>query len=178
MNAETSGGVFDVLEDGLGELQVFADLPLTNRAGAAIVLRPVPARELLGEEVADMDGRRLWDLPAFRHDGGEIDRKRFRSATRTLRKVPAKGITSSMVGDKLRKWRKQNGNLSTRQAADRAGVSQPVWIALEKGEGKRTGLGVAMKICALPGIGVTLEELAAEEGKRSPKRRRRPSLAA
>jgi transcriptional regulator with XRE-family HTH domain len=83
-----------------------------------------------------------------------------------------------MVGDKLRKWRKQNGNLSTRQAADRAGVSQPVWIALEKGEGKRTGLGVAMKICALPGIGVTLEELAAEEGKRSPKRRRRPSLAA
>jgi DNA-binding XRE family transcriptional regulator len=125
-----------------------------------------------------MDGRRLRDLPAFRHDGGEIDRKRFRSATRTLRRVPAKGITSNMVGDKLRKWRKQNGNLSTRQAADRAGVSQPVWIALEKGEGKRTGLGVAMKICALPGIGVTLEELAAEEGKRSPKRRRRPSLAA
>jgi transcriptional regulator with XRE-family HTH domain len=82
-----------------------------------------------------------------------------------------------MVGDKLRKWRERNGNISTRDAAKRAGVSQPVWLAIEKGDGKRTGLDVAMKICALPGIGVTLEELAAEERKRRPKTKRRSSMA-
>jgi transcriptional regulator with XRE-family HTH domain len=87
-----------------------------------------------------------------------------------------------MVGDKLRRWRERNGNMSTRAAAERAGVSQPVWLALEKGDGKRTGLEVALKIVSLPGIGVTLEELVAEERKGRAKgkvrpRRRRSSMA-
>ena len=91
-----------------------------------------------------------------------------------------------MVGDKLKAWRDRNGKggepLSTRDAAEMAGVSQPVWLAIEKGDSKRTGLDVAMRIASLPGINVSLEEFVAEEHKRRPKarpkpRRRRPSVA-
>lgn len=78
----------------------------------------------------------------------------------------------------MRQWREANGSISTREAARRAKVSQPVWLALEKGTSKRIGLEVARKICALPGIGITLYELADEERKRRPKTsRRRPSMA-
>lgn len=87
-----------------------------------------------------------------------------------------------MVGEKMRKWREANGNMSTRDAADRAGVSQPVWLGLEKGTSKRTGLEVAMRIVSLHGIGITLDELVAEERKhrgavKPKKRRRRSSMA-
>lgn len=81
-----------------------------------------------------------------------------------------------MVGDKLKAWRKAHGDMSTRDAAEAAGVSQPVWLSLEKGEGKRTGLEVALKIVSLLEGAVTLEELAAEERRKRRPRKKRASL--
>lgn len=71
-----------------------------------------------------------------------------------------------MVGDKLKAWRKRNGKngkpLSTRDAAQRADVSQPVWLALENGSGKRIGLDVAAKIVALLDGDLALTDLVAD----------------
>lgn len=63
------------------------------------------------------------------------------------------------IGEKLTKWRRAQ-DLTQREAAKRAGISQAAWSAIETGNVKRLGLDVARRIVAVTNGAVTLDELA------------------
>lgn len=70
------------------------------------------------------------------------------------------------VGRKVRKWRLAQG-LSERQAATKAGISQPAWRAVEADEMKRIGLEVARKIVRACEGAITIEDFFVAPRRRS-----------
>lgn len=62
---------------------------------------------------------------------------------------------------KLMGWRKRL-DLTQREAAKKAGISQAAWQALEAGSNKRLGLDVAARIVDTTGGAVTLADLVTD----------------
>jgi len=88
------------------------------------------------------------------------------------------------VGKRVEKWRRDR-DLSQRDAAKGAGISQAAWQAIETDRVKRIGLQVAQHVVAYMGGAISLEDLvdrrslpkAADSGP-LPKARRRGRPAA